>query len=240
MKKSKMFLVAALAALTVISISVQAQEDLDSEEGVSEVNTPPLGPNGMGPMGDGMGFGNLGKGARLGIMQGRAKKRLGVGRVNAGRGWEIPAELESKVFSVIKKNDPAFADKLAKLKESNERKYDSTMMMAARFLNMGKMANEPGIEKDIVRGISLEYEVRELALKYENAKESEKGKIKEDIKVKLNELFDIRTKRQEIRVKRLESEISQLKKNLEERKANKSKIVEQRLDQLVGNKYLNW
>lgn len=246
MKKSKMFLAAALAAVTAMSLSAQAQEDLDSEEVSSDVNTPPSGPVGMGPMGYGMGGGPgqmVGPGQRGGgpaMKQGKGFKKPGAGRMNAGRGWGIPDELEAKILQVIKKNDPAFADKLARLKESDERKYDSTIEIAARFLNMGRIANEPGIEKDIVRGISLEYEARELALKYENAKENEKAKIKEDMKGKLNELFDIRTKAHEIRVKRLENEISQLKRNLEARKANKTKIVEQRLDQLIGNKYLSW
>lgn len=217
--------------------ALKAQEEGGDFDGEEMSQQAPRGPMG-GQMGPGGQFG--GQKMAPGAMQGRPGKNMNQGRPGMGKGWDMPEAMEERVIEVIKRNDPAFAQKLAGLKQTNEKKYDATLAVAAKFLNMGKMADEPGLEKDIVRGISLEYDVRELSLSYEKASDADKAKIKDQMKSKLNELFDIRTKGQEIRVKKLEKEIADLKKGMETRKANKAKIVEQGMEQLIGNKYLSW
>ncbi len=78
---------------------------------------------------------------------------------------------------------------------------------------------------------------KELGLKYERSTDADKKTIKETLRGKLAELFDLKTKAQELRVKHMEAEIVSLKKNLESRRANKAKIVEQRLEQMTGEGY---
>jgi len=53
----------------------------------------------------------------------------------------------------------------------------------------------------------------------------------------LAELFDLKTKAQELRVKNMQDDISRLKQNVDKRKVNKAKIVDQRLEQLTGEGY---
>ena len=85
-----------------------------------------------------------------------------------------------------------------------------------------------------MRALALEFETKELSVKYGNATDSEKKAIKENLKAKLGELFDLKTRGQELRVRHMEREIGKLKKNIETRKANKAKIVDQRLEQMTG------
>lgn len=234
MKKNMLFLIAFVSAVAFINLSAQTPEDMDGGDEMTQISAPPAMPGGMqmGPMGAGPGSGP-------GMMRGGFNPK-GQGKMGMGRGMDIPEQMEAKVMEVIKKNDPAFAEKLAKLKETNEKKYDTVIAMSAKSLMMGKMSGEKELEKDMVKAVSLEYEVRELALSYDKASDADKAKTKEQIKSKLGEIFDIRTKGQEVRIKKMEQEISELKKGLETRKANKSRIVDQRLEQLIGNKYMNW
>jgi len=232
MKVKNIVIIAAILLLQAMVIS--AQEDEEAQEEI--IDRPGMGPGAqMGPGGQmGPGMGQMMYKKKIG------KKQFGHEGMRWMEGFDVPDQIEAKVMEVIKKNDPVFADKLIKLKENEPKKYEVTIGIAAKFLNMARQAEDPSLEKDVVRGISLEYEVRELSLQYEKANETEKAKIKEKIKANLNELFDIRTKGQEIRIKRMSEEIAKLKANLEKRKANKAKIVEQRLNQLTGEKDLSW
>lgn len=151
---------------------------------------------------------------------------------------DVGIELEKKVMDIVSKNDPAFAKKLTELKKTDPNKYRQVIKLS---LNLFEFADEGDVsDKDIVRGIALEFETRELAFKYNKANSSERDKIKSEIKSKLNELFDIRTKIQELRVKKLETRIKDLKQDIEKRKQNKTKIVEDRLNDLIGDKALKW
>lgn len=228
MKLAKLVLCSMFIAPLAVLNAQQGPDEFDGEEAMQ--------PAPRGPMGSQMGPGGQFAGPQ---QRPQGIRKLGK-EMRPQKGWDMPEAMEDRVMEIIKKNDPALAEKLGKLKTSNEKKYDATMAIAAKFLGAAKMAEDPSMEKDVVRGIGLEYDVRELSMSYEKASDSEKAKIKEQIKVKLNELFDIRTKGQELRIKKLESEVAELKKGIEARKTNKSKIVEQRLEQLIGNKYLSW
>jgi hypothetical protein len=99
---------------------------------------------------------------------------------------------------------------------------------------MAKMDQDENMDKDAVRTLALEFDSKELSLKYDKAADADKKAIKESLRADLSELFDLKTRGQELRVKHMEKEMARLKKNLEGRKANKAKIVDQRLDQMTG------
>jgi len=80
-----------------------------------------------------------------------------------------------------------------------------------------------------------------LGIRYEHADESEKPKIINDLKSKLNQLFDIKEKARSLEVEFLEQELAQLKEALKVRKSNKSEIINRRLNELIGKgDYLDW
>ena len=141
---------------------------------------------------------------------------------------------EDETLTVIKKHDPAFAEKLAVFRNEAKAKYKMLIMMGGKMFSGARLEANKDMEKDAVRGLSLEFDTKELGLKYDKASDSDKPAVKADLKVKVAELFDLRLKGQEMRVTRMEKDLARLKKNLENRKTNKAKIVEERLGQLTG------
>ncbi len=237
MNKKTIFWMLALALTAVPAVSVTAQEGPEDDgpeaELMDEGGRPdmPGGPGGFGPnMKGGRGEGMGGPGMK----QVMIKKRM----MMKGQGMGGPGFLsEEETLAVIKKHDPAFAKKVEGLREMAPAKYKMVIQMSGKLFAVGKMEKDESIEKDAVRALALEFETKELSVKYGNASDSEKKAIKESLRAKLGELFDLKTKGQELRVKHMEREIGKLKKNLENRKANKGKIVDQRLEQMTGEGY---
>lgn len=225
----------ALALLCAPAFAA-AQEGPGPED-EEEVEMMEDGP-GEGGMRPGMGGrGQMGPGMQQ-RGQGMDQERMVVKRKMMMRqGKEGGFFPEEQVLGVIKKHDPVFAKKVADLKETAPAKYKMVLQMSGKLFAMARMQQDETIEKDAVRALALEFESKELSLKYNKASDSEKKSIRERLKVVLAELFDLKSKGQETRVRHMEDEIGRLKKNLEKRKANKAKIVEQRLEQLTGEGY---
>jgi len=196
------------------------------EDGPGESGMRP-GMGGRGQMGPGMQ--QRGQGQDMDQERMLVKKRM---MMRQGKeGGSFP---EEKVLGVIKKHDPAFAKKVEDLKETAPAKYKMVLQMSGKLFAMARMQQDETIEKDAVRALALEFESKELSLRYNKASDSDKKSIRERLKVVLGELFDLKSKGQEMRARHMEEEIGRLKKNLEKRKASKAKIVEQRLEQLTG------
>lgn len=228
MNKKFVLWIGVLALTAVPAVSVLAQEGPEDDgpeaEMMDEGGRPEM------PGGPGAGFGG-GQG-KPGMQQIMIRKKM---MMRGGKGAGGPGFLsEEETLAVIKKHDPAFAAKVSALSETAPAKYKMVLQMSGKLFAVGKMEKDESIEKDAVRALALEFETKELSVKYGNASDSEKKAIKESLKAKLGELFDLKTRGQELRVKHMEREIGKLKKNIENRKANKAKIVDQRLEQMTG------
>lgn len=252
MKKNIVFWLAVMALGMAPALPVAAQEGPGPEDEIEMDEEGPEGPgesgfgpgSGMGPrgqMGPGMGQGRGQMGP--GMKQGRGgmdeeKMMMVRKRKMMKQGFGGPGFMDQdEVLAVIKKHDPVFAKKVEELAESAPAKYKMLMQMSGKMFGLARMEKDETLEKDAVRGLALEFESKELSLKYNGASDSDRKTIKEKLKGVLSELFDLKSKGQELRVKHMEREIGKLKKNLESRKANKAKIVEQRLEQLTGEGY---
>lgn len=211
----------------------EEEEEIEmmEDEGPGDMH-PGMG-GGRGPMGPGMGQ------ERGPMMQERGQKgekRMVIKKRMMQRGGEGFFS-EERVMEVIKKHDPVFAKKVAGMREATPAKYKVVMQLSGKLLGAVKMQQDENLEKDAVRALALEFESKELSLAYNKASEADRKGIKDKLKNVLSELFDLKSKGQELRVKHMEGEIGRLKKNLDKRKANKGKIVDQRLDQLTGEGY---
>lgn len=247
-----------LVALALVSAPVlsSAQEGPGPDEEEVEMND-----GGPGPGGPGMGSGGPGAGPRGQMGPGREG---GPGMRGGKRGWDEDGEdgpgrgekmivrkkmmmmrdgggegffPEEKVLATIRKHDAEFAKKLEQLQETAPGKYRMILQMSGKMLMGAKMEGDEALEKDAVRGMALEFESKELSMKYAKSDEAGKKEIKAQLNKALAELFDLKTKGQELRVKKMEGELGGLRKKIESRKANKAKIVEQRLEQLTGEGY---
>lgn len=245
MNKKLMFWIMALALVSAPVFAAAQEGPGPDEDEIEMMDDGPGGPE-MGPRGPMGGPGGQMQGKQG--MQAKKKRMMWVEKGEEGEGQvEMQVKMrkmqgggfmgEDRVLGIIKKHDPAFANKVAELREVAPAKYKMVIQMSGKLFGVAKMEQDETIEKDAVRALALEFESKELSMKYNKASDSEKKGIKDRLKTVLGELFDLKTKGQELRVKHMESEIGKLKKNLESRKANKGKIVDQRLEQLTGEGY---
>ena len=238
MNKKIVMWAAVIALVSGPALTLRAQEGPGDEEEI-EVNEsgpgrPEMRPGMRGEMG-GPEQSEMRPGMKGGM--GREKMQIKIKKFREGKGEGGPGLMEEEIMAVITKHDPAFAKKLGNLREMAPGKYKMVLQMSGKMIGMAKMEQDESLEKDAVRGMSLEFESKELALKYDKASDAEKKTIKDSLRGILAELFDLKTKGQELRVKRMEKEMAKLRKSLESRKANKDKIVGQRLEQMTGEGY---
>lgn len=231
----------AAAALGLLpALTFAAPEAPEAEENEAWDSAP-----GHGPMAPGMERPGNGPGMDKNMRAGEDGDEEDAGRKTAGKrkglgfqgrpGMEGPGVLTSdEIMATVKKYDAAFAKKLEDYKASAPAKYRVILQMAGKQLFFARMENDAEAEKDSVRVIALEFEVKEMARRYDKAADADKAGIKTELKARLSELFDIRAKGQEARVARMERDLAKLKKGMVNRKANKAKIVDQRADELTG------
>jgi len=238
MNKKIVMWAAVMALVSAPALNSMAQEGPGDEDEVEMMEGGPGGGPEMRPgMGEGRGQKGPGMRGEGGMGQDRMmmKKKMKMREEKGGGGPGFMSEDE--VMAVITKHDPAFAKKAGDLREIAPGKYKMLMQMSGKMFGMARMQQNESIEKDAVRAMSLEFDTKELGLKYEKSTDADKKTIKETLRGKLAELFDLKTRAQELRVKHMDAEISSLKKNIESRKVNKAKIVEQRLEQMTGEGY---
>jgi hypothetical protein len=81
----------------------------------------------------------------------------------------------------------------------------------------------------------LEQQTSDAAERFKNADNpAEKAGIRENLVRLVNEHFDVRQKRRELEIQRLEEELKNLREAIEKRSAARDKIVERRLEELIG------
>lgn len=239
----------ALAGAPVLSAAQEGpgpdEDEVEMNDGGPGPGGPGMGPGGPGPRGQ-MGPGREGgpgmKGGKRGwddeSEDGPARgERMIVRKKMMMRGDGEGFFPEEKILATIRKHDAEFARKLEQLQEAAPGKYRMILMMSGKMLMVARMEGDEALEKDAVRGLALEFESKELSMKYAKADDAGRKEIKARLGKVLAELFDLKTKGQELRVKKMEGELGGLRKKIENRKANKAKIVDQRLEQLTGEGY---
>ena len=95
----------------------------------------------------------------------------------------------------------------------------------------GMTKSDPAIDQ-------AQAEVMEMVPAYRSAQtEEERNQLREEIRAKLSEVFDLRVARQ---TSDLDAEVKKITETIEYRKTNRDQIIEQRLQQLIDNKSLSW
>lgn len=236
MNRKLMMWIAAAALMVLPSVTVSAQEAPGAEDNEAWEGAPAHGPGGPGMErpGNGPAMDRNARGGEAGDEDAQPRKgegKRGMGRAGMGGPMMLGAD---EILATIKKYDASFAAKLSDYKTSAPAKYRVILQMAGKQLSFAKMEGDADLEKESVSILSLEFEVKELARKYDKAAEADKAGIKTELKARLSELFDIRSAGQEKRVARMEKDLAKLKKGVANRKANKARIVDQRADEMIG------
>ncbi len=135
---------------------------------------------------------------------------------------------------------------LKEIKEADKMKYYELLnrkrfrFSFPEFIDAERLIRKNDEEREN-KIIGLEIETEALAIQYKSASESQKEKIKSDLKSKLNILFDLKEEDRKNEVQDLEKRLKELKSALETRKRNKDEIVNRRIREITGeNKYLKW
>jgi hypothetical protein len=153
----------------------------------------------------------------------------------------LPARLEKedleKVEKFLKEYDPVKYKEIMTIKEKDLMLYNRIASDIARdLLFMERIKKEnPEVFKSMVEEKALESSCHELAKSLRDEKDAAKiGRIKEELRQKLSRMFDLRQFAREERIKHIEKDIATLKSTQEQRKKNRDRIIDLRLNEMVG------
>ncbi|KAA3659005.1 MAG: hypothetical protein DWQ10_09875 [Calditrichaeota bacterium] len=152
-------------------------------------------------------------------------------------------EQKTEALQFITNLVPEASPVLAELENENPRAYERELRQALRekrVLARHKKRKKEEYENAAKR-ITLQHKTQILAYRYRKAEDSEKPEIKKQLHTQLSQLFDLRERDRELEIQQLEKRLDALRKQLEKRKPNKDKIIEKRLDHMLGlDKELQW
>ena len=92
----------------------------------------------------------------------------------------------------------------------------------------------PWLFNNLAKEALLHEQAARLMLEYQTAEGKQKQETREHLALVLGELFDISMANQAAQIKQIEKEVKTAKQQMEFRQKNKSIIVENRLDELLG------
>ena len=154
--------------------------------------------------------------------------------------YQVTAKEEKEYLS---KFNEQIRKQLEEIKKMDKYKY-AELLRDAYFKNMElplfNKTDKEARERDR-KIIELEISSENLGLKYQNDSTGNRQKIKQELRNKLNELFELREKERKLEFENLENRLNELRETLEDRRKNKDEIVKNRLLELTGEeKHLKW
>lgn len=156
----------------------------------------------------------------------------------------LTPELEKRILAIITEREPEEVDHLLELKEINPAEYHEILLRTWREQQILERLKkeDPKKYEQVKRRQQLERITRKLAREYrESDNEKRQQEIKQELRKKLDELFDLRETEREAEIVRLEKELDKMRKIVKERKTKKEEIVVNHLNKLLGVKeYLEW
>lgn len=175
-------------------------------------------------------------------------------RILRAYGGEMTQEEEEKY---LKKLSPEAKTKLEEIKKLNKNKYYQLLRGQDFYRNSGFY--EPLISLyETQRGeytskkfeaqseaskkqTEAEIDVELILLKYKNADETQRQKLRGELYNALGKLFDVRESFKQEEIKNLEKRLQELKESLNTRKQNRENIVSRRIKELLNEKdELRW
>lgn len=113
--------------------------------------------------------------------------------------------------------------------------YDANTLTKQDYYNNLKQES-PNLFLQINREALLTEKYMTLLMDYESAPKNLRPAIEEEIRLVLGELFDISIANMEMELRELEQEVDIIRDNIASRKANRSKIITDKLEEVTANK----
>lgn len=156
---------------------------------------------------------------------------------------ELTGNKEQEVLDYISKTYPNKYENLMKLKSRRPQLYKQTLFRAYKEMEFSRRLKEENPEQyeNLKLERELESQSQDLAIQYNDAETDEERKaIEEKLESVLIQAFEVKQANREYEIQKLEDRLNDLIEKNEERKSNKSKIIQKRLNQLLGVDELKW
>ena len=141
----------------------------------------------------------------------------------------------------LKEKDPDEYARLQKLRETSPDEFRQALhekLKQERSRYQLGRHNRPPISPEIAQ---LEKETMDISIQYRQTTDSnQKEKIREELRQKIETLFDLREKNRQEHIRRIEADLTHLKKSVQERQAHRDEIIERRLQELTDADGLKW
>lgn len=156
----------------------------------------------------------------------------------------LTPEQEEEVMAYIRENYADRLDELNELRRKHDVLYRGKISQAYREMRFMKDLKERDEEryKRVADEKRLEKQARLMVETYlKTVDQTQRNELREGIRKLLNKIFDYRQMDRQEEIAKLEAKLSELKEINEQRIANKDEIVENRLNDLLGEKpELEW
>jgi hypothetical protein len=142
---------------------------------------------------------------------------------------------DERVLAKLKEHQEVY-EALMRLPEQERKEVLRSLSPSAPF---GGPGGGPGKRDPKIR--EMERETLEMSRAFRAAKdETEKTRIRGDLRAKLEELFDLRERERKSHIDRIEKDLAELQKTLADRQAHRDEIITRRLEQLTEGEKLGW
>jgi hypothetical protein len=142
-----------------------------------------------------------------------------------------------KVEKFLKEYDPIKYKEVMAIKERDELLFNriaSDVFRNMQFMERMKKDN-PEVFKCMVEEKALESSCHELLKSLKDVRDQAKvNRVREELRKNLSRMFDLRQVAREEKIKRIERDMAELKTKQELRKKNRDKIIELRLNMMMG------
>jgi len=157
---------------------------------------------------------------------------------------DLTPEDEAFALEYLQESEPQKAFNLLSIRESNPAYYRKLISRYAYEIKALNRLKETDPEKydRLVSEKRMDRESRMLANKYRSTEDvEEKAQIKNNLESLLKKIFDERQLNRRDEIGRLEKRLTELKRINQERLENKEKIINLRIEKLLGeNRSLEW
>lgn len=162
------------------------------------------------------------------------------GRPGDGRFRALTDADEDQIIKFVEQHMPQHHQRLLDLRDTNPRRYRMTL----RFLwpRVQRLRAMPeATRKAHLREVQIKVQLYKTTRAYQTAEsEGEKLQIKQDLRTLLGEQFNLEQTLQAYRLKQLQEQLKRLQEELEHRNANRQKIIDQRLEDLLSGQRPDW
>lgn len=150
---------------------------------------------------------------------------------------------EKAVMEYCKNNYPDRLAEMENIKRTDPERYNRQLSRAFREMRFAEQlkTEDPKRYEQLKEEKRLENKSRILAKKYhETLDETEKTRIEIELKNVLEEAFKYRQMNRNAEIAQLEEKLKELREQNKERMENRDKIIELRLQELLGEQTLSW